>query len=73
MPKGACRSRVSRAVNGAMVEVSGKQHHSGLGAFVWEQGLDVSSFEARSCKMSIEILSCLSEFLGSNKLQPQGY
>ena len=48
IPKGACSPRVSRAVNGAMVEVSGKQQHSGLGGFAWEQGLDVCSFEARS-------------------------
>ena len=46
MPKGACSSRVSRAVNGAMVEVSGKKEHSGLGCFPWELGLDVCSFEA---------------------------
>ena len=41
-------------MNGAMVEVSGKQQHSELGAFAWEQGLDVCSFEARSPKMAIE-------------------
>ena len=45
MPKGACSSRVRRAVNGAMVEVSGKKSHSGLGGFSWEQGPDVYSFE----------------------------
>ena len=46
MPKGVCSSRVLRAVNEAMVEVSGKQHLSGLGGFDWEHGLDVFSFEA---------------------------
>ena len=46
MPKGACSSRVIRAVNGAMVKVSGKTQHSGLGGFAWEQGPDVCSFEA---------------------------
>ena len=46
MPKGACSCRVSRAVNGAMVEVSGKTQHSGLAVFAWEQGPDVCSFEA---------------------------
>ena len=54
IPKGACIPRVSRAVNGAMVEVSGKQQHSGLGGVAWEQGLDACSFEARSPKMTIE-------------------
>ena len=54
IPKGACIPRVSRAVNGAMVEVSGKQQHSGLGPFAWEQGLEVCSFEARSPKLAIE-------------------
>ena len=45
MPKGACISRVSRAVNGAMVEVSGKTEHSGLAGFAWAQGADVCSFD----------------------------
>ena len=45
MPKGGCSFRVSRAVNGAMVEVSGKNNHSGLAGFPWEQGPDVSSFD----------------------------
>ena len=46
MRTATCSSRVSRAVNGAIVEVSGKQHHSGLGGFAWEQGLDVFNFDA---------------------------
>ena len=46
MAKVACSCRVSRAVNGAMVEVSGKTEHSGLGGFAWEQGPDVCRFEA---------------------------
>ena len=45
MPIGACSSRVSRAVNGAMVEVSGKTQHSGLAGFAWEQGPEISSFD----------------------------
>ena len=45
MPRGACSSRVSKVVNGAMVEVSGKNNHSGLAGFAWEQGLDVCSFD----------------------------
>ena len=43
-------------MNGAMVEVSGKQQHSGLAGFAWEQGLDVCSFEARSPTTAIELL-----------------
>ena len=39
-----------------MVEVSGKQQHSGLAGFAWEQGLDDCSSEARSPKMAIELL-----------------
>ena len=45
MPKGACSPRVSRAVSGAMVEVSGKQEHLGLAGFAGEQDPDVFSFE----------------------------
>ena len=44
MPKGACSPRVNGAVNGAMIEVSEKRQHSGLGRFVWDQGLDVGRF-----------------------------
>ena len=47
MPKGARRNRVSRAMNGAMLEVSGKKHHSGLGGFAWEQGLEFLSSTAK--------------------------
>ena len=54
--KKSCSPRVSRVMNGAMVEVSGKQQHSGLAGFAWEQGLDVCSFEARRLKMAIELL-----------------
>ena len=46
MPKGACSSRVSRAVNGAMVEVSGKTQHSEMAGVAWEQVPDIYSFEA---------------------------
>ena len=46
MRKESCSSRVSRAVNGTLVEVSGKTQHSGLGCFPWEQGPDICSFEA---------------------------
>ena len=63
MPKEACSSRVSRAVNRAMVEVSGKQRHSGLGGFAWAQGPDVCSFEAGISKMAREMLSLISEVL----------
>ena len=45
MPKGACSPNVSSAVNGAMVEVSGKTQHSGLGGSAWEQGPDVFNFD----------------------------
>ena len=37
---------VNRSVNGAMVEVSGKTQHSGLGGLTWAQGLDIYSFES---------------------------
>ena len=56
MPKGACSLRVTSAVSGAMVAVSGEQYHSGLGPLAWEQGLDVGSFVVRSPKMAIELL-----------------
>ena len=46
MHKESCSARVSRAVNGTLVEVSGKKEHSGLGCFPYELGLDVCSFEA---------------------------
>ena len=50
-------------MNGAMVEVSGKQQHSGLAGFAWAQGLDVSSFEARSLKMAVDLLSRTWKFM----------
>ena len=46
MRKESCSARVSRAVNGAMVEVSGKNNHYRLAGFARELGLDVCSFEA---------------------------
>ena len=63
MHKGGCSARVSRAVNGTLVEVSGKQEHSGLGGFPWELGLDVCSFEVLISKMARELLSRMSDFL----------
>ena len=53
----------SRAVNGAMVEVSGKNRHSGPGGFAWEQGLDVFRFDGRRRATASEALRCMSEFL----------
>ena len=63
MPKGACSSRVSKAVNGAMVEVSGKTQHSGLGGFAWEQGPDICSFDGRRRATDSELLRCTFQFL----------
>ena len=63
MPKGACSSRVSRAVNGAMVEVSGKTQHSGLAGFAWEQGPDVLNFDGRMRASDSEPLRRTSQFL----------
>ena len=54
---------VSRAVNGAMVEVSGKKSHSGLGGFAWEQGPDVFNFDGRRWVMDSDLLCCTSQFL----------
>ena len=45
LPRGACSTKVRRAVNGAMVEVSGKNNHSLLAGFAWEQGTDFCSFD----------------------------
>ena len=63
MPKGACSPRVSRAVNGAMLEVSGKNCHSGLGGFAWEQGPDIFNFDGHRRAMAREALRRMSEFL----------
>ena len=63
MPKGACSSRVSRAVNGAMVEVSGKTEHLGLGGFAWEQSSDVFNFDGRRRVTDREPLCRMWEFL----------
>ena len=63
MPKGACSSRVSRAVNGAMVEVSGKTQHSGLTGFAWAQSLDVYNFDGRRRATDREPLRRMSQFL----------
>ena len=63
MPKGACSSRVSRAVNGAMVEVSGMTQLSGLSGFAWAQGPDFCSFDGRRQLNEREPLLCMSEFL----------
>ena len=63
MAKGGCSSRVSRAVNGAMVEVSGKTEHLVLGGFTWEQGPDFCSFDGRRQVTEREPLRCMSEFL----------
>ena len=56
MPKGAYISRVSRAVNGAMVEVSGKTQHSGLAVFAWAQGPNVFNFDGRRRATDRELL-----------------
>ena len=68
MPKGACSPRVSRAVNAAMLEVSGKNCHSGLGGFAWEQGPDVVSFDGRrggkiqrGAPSHVGVFGCLKE------------
>ena len=63
MPKGAFSSRVSRAVNGAMVEVSGKTQHSGLTGFAWAQSSDVFNFDGRRRVTDRELLRRMSEFL----------
>ena len=56
MPKGGCSFRVSRAVNGATVEVSGKKNQSGLAGLAWEQGPDVFNFDGRSGATDRELL-----------------
>ena len=63
MPKGACSCRVSRAVNGAMVEVSGKTQHSGLAGFAWEQGQEVFNFDSQMSPTNREPLRHMWEFL----------
>ena len=63
MPEGACSSRVSRAVNGAMEEVSGKTQLLGLAGFAWAQDPDVCTFEAFVSKMARELLRCTLHFL----------
>ena len=63
MPKGACSSRVGRAVNGAMVEVSGKNNHSGLAGFALVQSSDVFIFDGRRRATDREPLLRSSEFL----------
>ena len=63
MPKGACSSRVSRAVNGAMGEFSGKTQHLELGGFAWAQGRDVFNFDAQRWVTDNEPLSLMSQFM----------
>ena len=63
MPKGACSSRVSRAVNGAMVEVSGKTEHLGLTGFSWAQSSDVFNFDGQRQVTDREPLGRTSQFL----------
>ena len=63
MPKGACSSRVSRAVNGAMVEVSAKTQHSEMAGVTWEQGPDVFNFDGRRRVMDSDLLCHTSQFL----------
>ena len=73
MPKGACSSRASRAVNGAMVEVSGKTEHSGLGGFAWAQSSDVFNFDGRRRMTDREPLRRTSQFLDAlRSVQLQG-
>ena len=62
MPKGACSSRVCRAVNGAMVELSANTQLSGLTGFAWAQGLDVFNFDGRRRVTDREPLRLMSEF-----------
>ena len=50
-------------MNGAVLEVSGKKHHLGLGGFAREQGPDVFSLHDRRRDMSSEMLRSMSEFL----------
>ena len=50
-------------MNGAMVEVSGKKEHSGLGGFAWEQGPDLCSFDRQRQMTDSELLRLMSEFL----------
>ena len=63
MPKGACSSRVGRAVNGATVEVSGMTQHLGLAGFTWVQSSDVFNFDGRRRMTDRELLRRMSEFL----------
>ena len=73
MCKESCSTWLSRAVNGAVLEVSGKNHNLGLGGFAREQGLDVFSLHDRRRAMSSEMLSRMTEFLGASRsLQGQG-
>ena len=73
MPEGACSTRVTRAVNEAVLEVSGKKHHLGLGDFAREQGPDIFSFDGQRRSMVSEPLSRMTEFLGASRsLQGQG-
>ena len=52
-------------MNGAMVEVSGKNNHSGLGGFAWEQGTDVFSFDGLSDTTESDALHLMSVFLAA--------
>ena len=63
MPKGACSCRVSRAVNGAMVEVSAKKKQSGLAGFAWQQRTDIFIFDGGRRATDREPLLRMSEFL----------
>ena len=63
MPEGAHSRRFSRAVNGAVIEVSGKNCHSGLGGFAREQGLDIFNFDGRRRAMASEPHHRMLEFL----------
>ena len=63
MPKGVCSSRVSRPVNGAMVEVSGKTQHSELTSCTWARGPDVFTFDNWRWATDSESLRRTSEFL----------
>ena len=63
MPKGACSSRVSRAVNGAMVELSAKNNHSGQAGFAWLQRSDIFIFDGGRRATDREPLLRMSDFL----------
>ena len=63
MPEGACSSRVSRTVNGPMVEVSAKTQHSEMAGVAWAQISDVFNFDGPMRAMDSDLLRRTSQFL----------